>query len=91
MMRGHWRRIAGHSSVAISARYVHPSEDAVFAALDRPSGHNFGHSENTYQERVMVEPLLSASHEWSWNLVGTRGSEVQVLSPRPTFFLVELC
>ena len=28
-------RIAGHSSVAMSARYVHPSEDAVLAALDR--------------------------------------------------------
>ena len=38
-------RIAGHSSVAMSARYVHPSEDAVLAALDRLSGHNFGHSE----------------------------------------------
>ena len=32
-------RIAGHSSIAISARYVHPSHDAVmnvFARLDRP-------------------------------------------------------
>jgi integrase len=37
-------RIAGHSSVAISARCVHPSEDAVLFALDRLSGHNFGHS-----------------------------------------------
>jgi integrase len=26
-------RIAGHSSIAVSARYVHPSEDAVFSAL----------------------------------------------------------
>ena len=38
-------RVAGHSSVAMSARYVHPSEDAVLAALDRLSGHNFGHSD----------------------------------------------
>jgi len=37
-------RIAGHSSVAMSARYVHPSEDAVLDALDRLSGHNFGHN-----------------------------------------------
>lgn len=37
-------RIAGHSSVAMSARYVHPSEDAVLSALDRLSGHTFGHS-----------------------------------------------
>ncbi len=28
-------RIAGHSSVAMSSRYVHPSEDAVLNALDR--------------------------------------------------------
>ena len=32
-------RIAGHSSIAISARYVHPSEDAVmnvFTKIQRP-------------------------------------------------------
>jgi integrase len=28
-------RIAGHSSVAISARYVHPSENAVLSAMSR--------------------------------------------------------
>ena len=28
-------RIAGHSSIAISARYVHPSEDAVLRAISR--------------------------------------------------------
>jgi integrase len=43
-------RIAGHSSVAMSARYVHPSEDAVLAALDRLSGHNFGHSGNVSEK-----------------------------------------
>jgi integrase len=37
-------RIAGHSSVAISSRYVHPSDDAVFAAVSRVGGHSFGHS-----------------------------------------------
>jgi integrase len=36
-------RIAGHSSIAISARYVHPSHDAVFAAVDRLGGHKIGH------------------------------------------------
>lgn len=30
-------RIAGHSSIAMSARYVHPSEDAVLAAMSRVS------------------------------------------------------
>jgi integrase len=38
-------RIAGHSSVAVSARYVHPSEDAVLAAISRLGGHNSGHSQ----------------------------------------------
>ncbi|MGA3317575.1 MAG: site-specific integrase [Candidatus Korobacteraceae bacterium] len=37
-------RIAGHSSIAISARYVHPSEDAVLTAISRLGGHNSGHS-----------------------------------------------
>jgi len=56
-------RIAGHSSVAMSARYVHPSEDAVLAALDRLSGHNFGHSGNTSENTLAVKPLLSASSD----------------------------
>jgi integrase len=56
-------RIAGHSSVAMSARYVHPSEDAVLAALDRLSGHNFGHSGNSSEKRLAVEPLLSSSND----------------------------
>lgn len=58
-------RIAGHSSVAMSARYVHPSEDAVLAALDRLSGHNFGHSGNTSESRLTPTPLLSASNDSS--------------------------
>ena len=32
-------RIAGHSSVAISSRYVHPSEDAVLEAMNRLGDH----------------------------------------------------
>lgn len=40
-------RIAGHSSVAMSTRYVHPSEDAVLAAVERLTGHNIGHSKET--------------------------------------------
>ena len=46
-------RVAGHSSVAISSRYVHPSEDAVLTAMSRLGGHNFGHNENS------SVPLLS--------------------------------
>ena len=37
-------RIAGHSSISISARYVHPSEDAVLAAMSRLGGHKIGHT-----------------------------------------------
>jgi integrase len=44
-------RIAGHSSVAMSTRYVHPSEDAVFAALARLDGHKIAHSEDSVNPR----------------------------------------
>jgi hypothetical protein len=37
-------RIAGHSSITISARYVHPSEDAVLDAMSRLGGTKTGHS-----------------------------------------------
>ena len=39
-------RIAGHASINISARYVHPSEDAVLDAISRLGGHKIGHSQN---------------------------------------------
>jgi integrase len=56
-------RIAGHSSVAMSARYVHPSEDAVLSALDRLSGHNFGHNGHPSENHVGVDSLLSSSND----------------------------
>jgi site-specific recombinase XerD len=37
-------RIAGHSNISISQRYVHPSENAVQNAFIRLSGHNSGHT-----------------------------------------------
>jgi integrase len=37
-------RIAGHSSIGISTRYVHPSSDAVLDAMARLGGHKSGHS-----------------------------------------------
>lgn len=40
-------RIAGHSNIAISQRYVHPSEDAVLSAISRLGGHKTGHTEKT--------------------------------------------
>ena len=50
-------RIAGHSSIAISARYVHPSEDAVLTAMSMLPGHNSGHSEELRQEAQSSEKL----------------------------------
>jgi integrase len=37
-------RIAGHSNVSMSSRYVHPSEDSVLNAMANLSRHNIGHS-----------------------------------------------
>jgi integrase len=52
--------IAGHSSIGISSRYVHPSTDAVLAAVNRLGGHKIGHT----QEQVTLpeaseKPLLA--------------------------------
>jgi len=53
-------RIAGHSSIAISARYVHPSEDAVLIAVDRLGGHRIGHSQKGSAELTEAEGLPTA-------------------------------
>jgi integrase len=54
-------RIAGHSSVAISARYVHPSEDVVLAAVERLGGHKIGHSDETTDSLTGKLALLSSA------------------------------
>jgi integrase len=51
-------RIAGHSSVAMSMRYVHPSENAVLIAVERLGGHNIGHSEETPPTEEAQQRLL---------------------------------
>jgi integrase len=38
-------RIAGHSSIGVSMRYVHASEDKVLEAISRLGGHKTGHTE----------------------------------------------
>jgi integrase len=53
-------RIAGHSSVGISARYVHPSEDSVLAAVEKLGGHKTGHSEEKTEGTNVPEKLLTA-------------------------------
>jgi hypothetical protein len=54
--------IAGHSSIAISSRYVHPSEDAMLDAMARlgEGGHKTGHSRKAEQESVPPIQVLSA-------------------------------
>jgi integrase len=51
-------RIAGHSSIAVSSRYVHPSEDAVLTSMSRLGGHKSGHTQNA-QDGAGVQRLLT--------------------------------
>ena len=52
-------RIAGHSSIAMSSRYVHPSEDAVLTAMSRLGGHNSRHNVKTEESRNGEKRLLA--------------------------------
>lgn len=45
-------RIAGHSSITITQRYVHPQADAIERAFSRLGGHKTGHS----RERAELPP-----------------------------------
>jgi len=53
-------RIAGHSSINISARYVHPSEDAVLNAMTRLGGHNIGHTQNEAPQLPVAKDAANA-------------------------------
>jgi len=52
-------RIAGHSNVSMSSRYVHPSEDAVLDAMARLGGHKIGHSGNQTDSLAMTRRVLN--------------------------------
>jgi integrase len=56
-------RIAGHSSIAMSYRYVHPSEDRVLDAMAMLGGHKAGHNEE--KEGLSVDTHLTVSSELS--------------------------
>jgi integrase len=56
-------RIAGHNSIAMSYRYVHPSEDRVLDAMASLGGHKPGHSEE--QEQKEETRQLSTSTDES--------------------------
>src|SRR6516165_7554951 len=53
-------RIAGHSSISISSRYVHPSEDAVLAAVGKLGGHKIGHSAKNIVAPNESDTILTA-------------------------------
>jgi integrase len=53
-------RIAGHASISISARYVHPSEDAVLDAMSRLGGHKIGHNQNSAPQLPVAEKAARA-------------------------------
>lgn len=53
-------RVAGHASINISARYVHPSENAVLDAISRLGGHKFGHTQNEAPQLPVAKDAASA-------------------------------
>jgi integrase len=52
-------RIAGHSNISMSSRYVHPSEDAVLTAMLNLGGHKIGHSSNQSESGDVVRQQLT--------------------------------
>jgi hypothetical protein len=62
-MPGRWPVLLGHSSIAISARYVHPSEEALLTAVERLGGHKTGHGDGEVEKRAEDQKLLSGTHD----------------------------
>jgi len=56
-------RIAGHSNISISQRYVHPSEAAVSSAMSRLGGHKIGHSAENADSAPNKKPPVSIDAE----------------------------
>jgi hypothetical protein len=56
----------------MSVQYVHPSEDAVLAAQDRLSGHNFGHSERVSERNLAADSPRYLFQVIKERLVGER-------------------
>jgi hypothetical protein len=52
-------RIAGHASVTVSSRYVHPFEDAVMEAMSGLGGHKTGHrisrAQRSNEQRLLTQ------------------------------------
>jgi hypothetical protein len=56
-------RIAGHSNISISMRYVHPSSEAVHKAMTNLGGHNSRQKRENGRESVEREANLAADPE----------------------------
>src|ERR1700683_99323 len=52
-------RIAGHSNVSMSSRYVHPSEDSVLAAMAKLGRHKSGKKAHSRELKGFAPPQLS--------------------------------
>ncbi len=73
-------RIAGHSSLAISSRYVHPSEGAVQNAMSRMGGHKIGHSQKSVKIGEEAESLQAVEgNEEIWR--ARRDSNSRPIAP----------
>jgi integrase len=73
-------RIAGHSSIAISSRYVHPSEDAIQNAMSRLGGHKIGHSQKSAEIREEAKALQTVEgNEELWR--ARRDSNSRPIAP----------
>src|SRR5581483_877424 len=60
-------RIAGHSNISVSMRYVHPSESAVTNAMHQLSGHNSGHSNKLLPPAESeAMPVTAESEQVDW-------------------------
>jgi integrase len=53
-------RIAGHSNISMSSRYVHPSQDRVLDAMALLGGHNIGHTQENARKRDTAHGQVSA-------------------------------
>jgi len=54
-------RIAGHSAIGISSRYVHPSEDRVLDAMAILGGHRTGHTQENAIKKDAVQIAASSA------------------------------
>ena len=55
-------RIADHSNISMSSRYVHPSENAVLDAMARLGGHKSGHNQNEAPQLNVANNDTSAAN-----------------------------